>query len=190
MGKYGLLTTLIYTTPVPLFFAIMLGVLVMGASPGQVKEMLKYLAPIMFSGVILDLARYNLLQQLRVLKDLNGSTMISVSALSLGITGSALLGLKTKSGVYGIAAGYAGGMVIAIPGLVYRWHNRIRAEKIKEIMEELPQTLTSSAHCMDGFFSRLPRNRGENEPLLKNKKARHASCKGNAPHQFKSSSEE
>lgn len=171
MGKYGLLTTLIYTTPVPLFFAVMPGVLIIGKAPSQVKEILKYLAPIMSTGVILDSARYNLLQQLRVLKDLKGSTIISVSALSLGITGSALLGLKTKLGIYGVAAGYTGGVIIAIPGLVYRWHNRIRAEKIKEITEEPPQMLTSSAHSPDGFFSRILKikNKGEKESLLEHK---------------------
>ncbi|KTD40248.1 MATE family efflux transporter [Legionella parisiensis] len=170
MGKYGLLTTLIYTTPVPLFFAVMPGVLIIGKAPNQVSEILKYLAPIVSTGVILDSARYNLLQQLRVLKDLKGSTIISVSALSLGITGSALLGLKTKLGIYGVAAGYTGGVIIAIPGLVYRWHNRINAEKIKEISEE-PQMLTSSAHSPDGFFSSFLKikNKGEKESLLEHK---------------------
>ncbi|VEB34815.1 MATE family efflux transporter [Legionella cherrii] len=152
MGKYGLLTTLIYTAPVPLFFAVMPGVLVMGNNPGEVKDMLKYLAPIMSAGVILDSARYNLLQQLRVLKDLRGSTMISVSALSLGITGSALLGLKTKLGIYGVVAGYTGGVIIALPGLAYRWRNRINAEKIQELAEETPHVIKSSANCLDGFF--------------------------------------
>lgn len=171
MGKYGLLTTLIYTAPVPLFFAVMPGVLVMGNNPGEVKDMLKYLAPIMSAGVILDSARYNLLQQLRVLKDLRGSTMISVSALSLGITGSALLGLKTKLGIYGVVAGYTGGVIIALPGLAYRWRNRINAEKIQELAEETPHVIKSSANCLDGFFSRLlkMRYKDEKENLLEHK---------------------
>ncbi|MCW8397405.1 MATE family efflux transporter [Legionella sp. PATHC038] len=171
MGKYGLLTTLIYTAPVPLFFAVMPGVLVMGNNPNEVKDMLKYLAPIMSAGVILDSARYNLLQQLRVLKDLRGSTMISVSALSLGITGSALLGLKTKLGIYGVAAGYTGGVIIALPGLAYRWRNRINAEKIEELAEETPHAIKSSANCPDGFFSRLlkMRYKDEKENLLEHK---------------------
>ncbi|KTC80553.1 multidrug efflux protein [Legionella cherrii] len=171
MGKYGLLTTLIYTAPVPLFFAVMPGVLVMGNNPGEVKDMLKYLAPIMSAGVILDSARYNLLQQLRVLRDLRGSTMISVSALSLGITGSALLGLKTKLGIYGVVAGYTGGVIIALPGLAYRWRNRINAEKIQELAEETPHVIKSSANCLDGFFSRLlkMRYKDEKENLLEHK---------------------
>ncbi|MCW8409431.1 MATE family efflux transporter [Legionella sp. PATHC035] len=171
MGKYGLLTTLTYTAPVPIFFAVMPGVLVMGNNPGEVKEMLKYLAPMMSAGVILDSARYNLLQQLRVLKDLKGSTMISVAALSLGITGSALLGLKTKLGIYGVAAGYTGGVIIALPGLAYRWRNRINAEKIQEIAEETPPVIMSSANCVDGFFSRLLKlkYKDENENLLEHK---------------------
>ncbi|KTD71474.1 MULTISPECIES: MATE family efflux transporter [Legionella] len=187
MGKYGLLTTLLYTTPIPLFFAVMPGVLVMGNNPAQVKDILKYLAPIMSAGVILDSVRYDLLQQLRVLNDLKGSTIISVSALSLGITGSALLGLKTKLGIYGIAAGYTGGVIIAIPGLAYRWSNRINAGRIEEIAEEPPQiveeaaqvteepsrALTSSAHCMDGFFSQLLKKnpKDEKESLLEHKGA-------------------
>ncbi|CAM2888665.1 MATE efflux family protein [Legionella steigerwaltii] len=185
MGKYGLLTTLIYTTPVPLFFAVMPGVLVMGNNSNQIKDILKYLAPIMSTGVILDSARYNLLQQLRVLGDLKGSTIISVSALSLGITGSALLGLKTKLGIYGVAAGYTGGVIIALPGLTYRWRNRINSDRIQEIAEETPQideeapqivkepprALTSSANCLEGFFSRLlkMKYKDEKENLLEHK---------------------
>ncbi len=116
--------------------------------------------------------------------------MISVSALSLGITGSVLLGLKTKSDVYSIAVRYAGGVVIAIPGLAYRWYHRIRAEKIKEITEELPQAFTSSAHCMDGFLAAYSEIEVKENLCWKNKKAKHVSCKGNTPHPFKLSIEE
>lgn len=154
MGKYGLLTTMIYTAPIPLFFALFPDFLVISSgNQSEVKAMLQFLAPIMSIGVILDSVRNNLLQQLRVLHDLKGSTIISVSSLTIGIATSALFGLKTKMGVYGVALGYSGGIILACPGLLYRWQSRINAEKMKGIIEAPPRPV-SSVTCIDHFFNK------------------------------------
>src|SRR5688572_28052753 len=55
MGMYGLITTLIYTTPVPLFFTIMPDFLLFSSkSQPEVAAILKKLVPIMSAGVIVD----------------------------------------------------------------------------------------------------------------------------------------
>lgn len=133
MGKYGLYTTLIYTTPLPLIFALAPGLLLLTAkNPEQVKELLIKLPPIMSAGAILDAARYNWGQQLRVMGDLKGSTIVSVGGLAIGITTSALLGLKTDLGIYGVAIGYTGGIALAGGALCIRWIGRINPQNLSD----------------------------------------------------------
>lgn len=160
IGKYGLLTTMIYSTPIPLLFAIVPNLLIISsADQSEIENILKYLAPIMSAGVIIDSLRYNLLQQERVLNDTKTSTYISVTALTMGITSSALLGLKTSMGVYGVALGFTGGVILACPPLLYRWHHRINAEKMRQ-MNEAPLLSSPANSCM-GFFSMCRKSKSE-----------------------------
>ncbi|MBN9232113.1 MAG: MATE family efflux transporter [Legionella sp.] len=172
IGKYGLSTTMIYTSPIPIFFSVAPQFLILSASkPQEIVDMLKYLAPIMGAGVVIDSARYNLLQQLRVLGDLKGSTIISISGLSLGIAMSAILGLKTHLDIYGVAIGNTGGILLASGGLFYRWCQRIKSEHIRDINEvsvsENPSNKKSFANNLCGFFSKCSKpQEGERQYLL------------------------
>jgi Na+-driven multidrug efflux pump len=155
VGTYGLITTLIYTSPVPILFAIApQWLIISNDNQTELEHMLKILTPIMSVGVIVDAARFNLLQQLRPLNDLKTSTLISVSSLSTGIIASAVLGLKTSLGVHGVAIGFAGGVIIATPALMYRWHHRIKATSMRAMaaMPEPEVQTSSSTYSIARFF--------------------------------------
>lgn len=157
MGKYGLLTTIIYTASVPIFFGAVPGLLTFASTnKDDIKSILKYLAPIISAGVITDSIRYNLLQQLRVLGDLRGSTIVSVSGLSASMGMAAFLGLKTNMGIYGVAAGSTAGITLTGLGLFYRWKNRIAPEKIKCLVNA-PPTQDSLMDCLSTLFRRRSR---------------------------------
>ena len=180
IGKYGLSTTMIYTSPIPIFFSFAPRFLILSASkPQEIVDMLKYLAPIMGAGVVIDSARYNLLQQLRVLGDLKGSTIISISGLSLGIAMSAILGLKTNLDIYGVAIGNTGGILLASSGLFYRWCQRIKSERIRDINEvpvsENPSNKKSFANNLCGFFRKCSKpQEGERQYLLLSPQMNHS----------------
>ena len=159
LGKYGIVTTMLYTIPMPLFFAIAPGFLITSNNPDSIKAFLKTLAPIMFVGAIVDAGRNNLGQQLKVLGDLNGSTIVSITGLGQGITASAFLGLKTKLGDTGIAIGYLGGITLTSLVLWYRWLNRIKPQDIQKI--DTPSETTTNSHR---FFNQI-QDTEEREPL-------------------------
>ena len=157
LGKFGLATTLIYTTPIPLILAIYPNILmnVLGEQNESTQQILHYLAPIIFIGTIVDAARFNLLQQLRILGDVKGSSIVSSTFLALGMSTAAFLGLKTKLGIYGVAAGYTGGILFATSAVLYRWLNRIEPSAI-EAFQEKPQTTNSNKDCCIKFFKMAP----------------------------------
>ncbi len=142
----------------------------------NVKDILKYLVPIMSISVIADAVRFNLLQQLRVLGDLNTSTGVSICGLFLGVVMADLLRFKTSMGIYGVATGITSGIALAGASLMYRWCHRIQAEKIKEITESpLPQSSFSFSSCTATLFNRCRTNTSESrksddvlEPLSTN----------------------
>lgn len=151
MGKYGLLTTLIYTTPLPLLFSISPRLLLVTSKDAAMEAILKYLVPIMSVDAVVDSARYNLRQQLTVLGDANNATIISISGLSLGMVMAALLALKTNLGIYAVAIGYSGGILISFPGLLYRWNSCIKSENMRKSAEKTSQPIFS-ANSFCGFF--------------------------------------
>lgn len=157
VGKYGLQSSLLYTTPAPLLFAIAPELLLSGSpSQSHLSPILKYLTPIISVGVISDSIRYNILQQLRVLGDLKGSTIISIFSLSSGIVLSAYLGFNTPMGIYGVAAGNTCGIFLATSALYYRWQSRIKSDAIYEMNEyknDERQPL-SLARSLSGLFGR------------------------------------
>jgi MATE family multidrug resistance protein len=159
IAKYGLLTSLIYTVPIPLFFAIKPDYL-MFATPDQhhIENMLQYLAPIMATGIIIDSLRYNILQQLRSVNDLVGSSLVSTGGLSVGMLIGAILGLTTKSGIYGLAAGYTGGVVLAGSGLLYRWKSRIQPEMIKQVVEDETKAVSVATSVVTFFHKFKPKS--------------------------------
>jgi len=170
LAKYGLVTTLIYTTTAPIIFAFAPGLLIVSSSNhSQIEALLRYLSPIMSAGVIVDAARYNLIQQLRVLGDVKAATIISVSALALGIMVSGLLSVKTNMGLYGVALGYSGGIFLATPGLLYRWRQRVNPLTMRQLLEqpERPESSSRVSQCFAGFFNRRNAANEEEMPLLR-----------------------
>ena len=121
------------------------------------QQILQYLAPIIFIGTIFDAARFNMLQQLRILGDVKGSTIISSAFLAIGMGSATLLGLKTELGIYGVAAGYTGGILLATSAVLYRWVNRIEPSAI-EAFHQKPKTTNNDGHCCISFFKRKPSN--------------------------------
>ncbi|STX50996.1 MATE efflux family protein [Legionella busanensis] len=174
MGKYSLLSTMIYTSPIPAFFAIMPSFLIIsGPNKDELTAILKYLVPAMAPGIIADAARYNLLQQLRPLGDIKGATFVSVSGLSIGIILSAVLGLKTSMGIYGVGAGNTVGVLIATGGLLHRWQSRIKPENIKKMAEAPltnPTLLSSPTRSCYSFFNGLFNKYKEQNLLIEDKK--------------------
>lgn len=161
LGKYSLPTTFIYTAPVPIIFSMTPTLLMtlLGDHDEAHREILRYLIPIISVGCILDSLRFNLLQQLRVLKDARGSTLVSTGFLVLGAGTSALLGLKTKLGVYGVALGYTGGIALATFGLFYRRNARINVTSIEAAQlssnEELSEAPQQSEEGRTSCWARL-----------------------------------
>ena len=127
IAKYGLLTTLIYLTPLPVIFAADPKILELlsGGATADVAATLKTLVPIMAAGFISDSVRYNLLHQLRALGDLVVPNLIAIFGMSTGICLAAGLGLKTSLGVNGVAIGYASGITLTAAGLLLRWNNQL-----------------------------------------------------------------
>jgi MATE family multidrug resistance protein len=143
IGKYGLLTSLMWLAPIPIGVAAYPNLLMFGSSDqDEIKALLQYLVPIMSLGVISDSVRYNLLQQLRSLGDVNFSTVIAVAGSSLSIAAAGILGLKTPLGIYGVATGYTSGLSLTALALASRWLSRIRPEKIKENTLSPPQEIS------------------------------------------------
>ncbi len=94
------------------------------------------------SGVILDACRYNLLQQLRAVYDIDTPMMISIGGISIGCFLEWVLGSLGGLGTVGIGTGYAAGVGLAATGLFYRWRHKTQPSIIQAAHEEY---LTSQA---------------------------------------------
>jgi multidrug resistance protein, MATE family len=127
-AEYGTLTTLLYTAPLPIFFSIYPKALevMSGGVSEETSKILRTLAPIMFSGLLLDSTRYNMLQQLRALGDLVTPTVISFIGMFGGIALAAVLGFETILGVDGIGMGYAIGVGVTAGALFPCWKYKIK----------------------------------------------------------------
>ena len=157
LGKFGLITSLMFTTPIPLTLAAYPAMLlpIIGEKNQETREILHYLAPIIFLGNIMDSARYNMVQQLRVLGDSRRSSVVSSACLTLGMSTSALLGLKTDLGIYGVAAGYSFGITLATASIFYRWINRIDSAVIEKNKNN-PEVKPKLANYCSFFFKMIP----------------------------------
>lgn len=133
IANYGLMTTLVYLTPLPVFFAIYPKALLISGASSDVLSVLIHLTPIMSCGVIADSVRYNLLQQLRAVGDLTVPNIIAVVGMGTGIGLSAGLGLHTSLGIDGVAAGYTIGISLTAIGLGIRWKDQVKTSKIGRV---------------------------------------------------------
>jgi len=159
LGKSGLVGSVALVAPIPLLFAICPNLLMetLGSKDPRIQTILNTLVPIMAAATMIDLARYNLLQQLLILKDVNRPAMISTGSLAFGIVLSIILGLKTNLGIYGIASGYAVGVSLATISLLVRWVSRIQPDAIKQLCEpqdHLNINTPQTNYCCSSFFQR------------------------------------
>lgn len=160
LGKHGLLTSIIYTIPLPMFFAIYPNPL---SSDPAIQSTLKYFAPVISAGIGFDNIRNNLLQQLRalLLKDAKRPIAISILSLLIGMITAGVLSQKTDSGIYGVAIGYLVGNVLAVILLSMLWSKEIQPEKMRATatLEKLPilfaskKKPTSFTHVSDRIES-------------------------------------
>lgn len=127
-GKFGLLTTLVYTSPAPIIFGAAPSLLVIldNVRSANISDILKVLAPIMSAGIIADSWRFNILSQLRGMGDNGIPMVITVSGVGAGLLISSLLALKSQLGVYGIAVGYVAGNALSGSALSIRWLQQLR----------------------------------------------------------------
>lgn len=157
LGKSGLISSVALVFPIPLVFAISPELLtgIVGNSNSGIQTILNSLVPLMAVATLIDLVRYNLLQQLLILKDVNRSALISTGSLLFGIILSAVLGLKTDMGIYGVATGYAMGVSLATISLLARWIPRIQPEAIRqlcEVQDNVGTGVTQTSRCCSMFF--------------------------------------
>lgn len=94
------------------------------------KHIIQTLAPIIFTGLLLDAIRFQLLQQSRSLGAAKQASLISCSFIIAGLLSSYLLGFQTKMGIYGVATGYTSAMGLACIGLSALWLNKVKPKTI------------------------------------------------------------
>ncbi len=154
VGRYGFLTTMLWLTPASLVFALYPKGLASDAS-NEILAVLEPLAPIMSAGVIFEMIRYNLLQQLRAMDDLAIPNIISFLGTSLGILLMGILGLRTSLGVNGVAVGYLLGVGLSTVALSVRWSKQIHALGQAQPLR-LNGNNTYSAGLLCSFFRKSP----------------------------------
>ncbi len=149
IGKYGLLTTLLYVAPVPIFFAFDPQALMtlLDLDTATLGPTLARLLPIFAPLIISETVRYNLLLQLRPLKQNQTATLISFLGMLFSITASGVLGLKTTLGIYGVALGYTGVSLAGSATLLLPWLSEIRESRIKNVQED-----PNPSGCFCAFF--------------------------------------
>lgn len=169
IGRYGVLTTAAIIAPIPIILSIYPEFLmtVLGSNNTEIAAILEILVPIMSLGVIFDSIRFNLLQQLRALGDVNGSALVSTFCLANGLLSAGLLGLETDMGIYGVGIGYTSGVLLAAFALFLRWNSRIQPENIKNAIEHPPKPV-SLTKCISSFFCREKNKPNHEQPLLPN----------------------
>jgi Na+-driven multidrug efflux pump len=158
LSRGGLITSLIYLTPFPLFLAVYpkaLEFISGGASP-EVSKQLRTLVPIMVVGALFDNIRYNLLQQSRAFEDLSLPIVIAFCGMVSGIALAALFGFAANLGIDGVAMGYAIGLGGAAAALFLRWWsqcNTLIAEADPERQPVITAHSTPESSCIRSIFS-------------------------------------
>jgi MATE family multidrug resistance protein len=127
IARYGILTSLIYTAPLPVFFAAYPKALevISGGASEEISKILKTLVPIMSAGVVLDAMRFNMLQQSRALNDFFVTSIIAFLGMSSGIALAAILGFETPMDINGVGMGYTFGIGITTGALFLRWKTKV-----------------------------------------------------------------
>ncbi len=158
LSRGGLITSLIYLTPLPVALAIYpkaLEFISGGASP-EVSKQLRSLMPIMAAAVLLDDTRYNLLQQSRAFQDLSIPIVIACCGMVAVIALSALFAFVADLGVDGIAMGYAIGIGLAAAALFLRWLSQCNTLITEADPERQPLATpepTQNSNCLSSIFS-------------------------------------
>ncbi|MCD6045208.1 MAG: mdtK [Gammaproteobacteria bacterium] len=158
LSRGGLITSLIYLTPFPLFLAVYpkaLEFISGGASP-EVSKQLRTLVPIMVVGALFDNIRYNLLQQSRAFEDLSLPIVIAFCGMVSGIALAALFGFAANLGIDGVAMGYAIGLGGAAAALFLRWWsqcNTLIAEADPERQPVITAHSIPESSCIRSIFS-------------------------------------
>ncbi|MCR9192762.1 MAG: MATE family efflux transporter [Gammaproteobacteria bacterium] len=154
IGKVGIGALLVYIAPVLITLSVYPDILVdmLNQNDNQYFiKTLRYLAPIMFMGCILDASRFLLLQELRVLGDAQRSSIISCACIVSGIITAGVLGLKTEMGIYGVATGYTASAGLSSAILFARWIKRIEPRAIEASKKNPEQFFSVKASCMRLF---------------------------------------
>ena len=159
LGKFGLIIASIYTTPFPILFSIFPTFLMnlLGNHNETVQKIAKIVIPIISLGTIFDALRVALLQQLRAVKNLLWSAVISVASLWLGGVLAFILGPGTNLGIKGVVAGFAGGMGVAFFSLFALWSHQIQPRVIASNQQKRSPTL--ACHCIPDIFKLCRRRR-------------------------------
>ncbi len=146
LSRGGLITSLIYLTPLPLLVAIYPKALefISGGATPEVSKELRRLVPIMAAGVAFDNIRYNLLQQSRAFEDISVPIVIAFCGMLAVIGLAAVFGFVTDLGVDGIAMGYTIGLGFAAAALFLRWVSQCNTLITKADPEYQPLAISAS----------------------------------------------
>ena len=184
-GRYGLLTSFLWIAPIPFVVPFISDLLLQSniQNRKEMADMVYYLSIMLSVAVVADAMRYNLLQQLRSIGDINLPTLLSIFILTAGIIVGGVTGLKTSAGIYGLVGAYSASMLLATMGLMVRWATKIdpkiieelnpepeevRVEEVvEEIQEENKTSDTKNFGLMDNFFQTFTENK-ENTHLITN----------------------
>lgn len=157
LSRGGLITSLIYLTPLPLALAIYPKALefIGGGATPEVSKQLRSLVPIMAAGVVIDAVRYNLLQQSRAFQDITLPIVIAFCGMVAVIALSALFGFAADLGIDGIGMGYTIGLGFAAAGLFFRWLRQCNTLITEADPERQPLTAPDSTQNSGCFSSIL-----------------------------------
>lgn len=126
MSEQGFSTTMRCLAPIPVILAIVSAFYpkIFYASE-KVEESLQILVPIMCVGMVFDIARFNLMHQLRILDDTFAPNVIALVVLAGGMAGATGVAFETSLGIYAIAGGSTLllGVVVAI--MYGRWNKKL-----------------------------------------------------------------
>lgn len=130
-ARKGLLTTAIYTTPIPLISAVAPDVLVF-MSGKQIPSMtfMRQLAPILGWTQIMEGLRMSLMSQLHAFNDNNIPAIISISCTAGGVIIGSITGIYTDGKSFALTSAYAAGLTIAAFSLGKRWYDTSKPEQL------------------------------------------------------------
>lgn len=137
MSEQGVLTTMACLAPIPIMLAIVSAFYPkMFDASEKVEESLQILVPIMCIGMVFDIARFNLMHQLRVLGDTFVPNAIALVVLVGGMAASTGLAFETSLGIYAVAGGSTLSLGVVAATMYGRWNKKL-AQLVRED-KELP----------------------------------------------------